>query len=537
MTDPSNVYDGIIIGAGHHGLILANYLAKAGLRILLTERRLRYGGGLNTEEKTLPGFQHNLHSINHFSITKTPWYRDLELSSRVRYIPPLNEFAQPHLDGSGIVFSHDLDKTLTSIGRFSKKDADTFREWNAKAERMTHEIFLHERFAAPLSEEERAEVLGRSELGREFLELTKKQPLDAVNEMFEDERVRVLFLFKLSLFGTVLHEVLGTGNPVGSLIRAFDLSTGYELCEGGSWNLARGLMETYLANGGEFKNQTHVSRIIVDDNRATGIETEDGNTYYARQFVASTVDVHQTFEDMVGRDQLSQAMRDKLDSFEYAKWSLFGLHLALKDAPDYTAAKFDPDINFAMKYNIGAETIDSLMSAHAEVEQKKVPSTIQFGAGALSVLDPKQAPRGRHTAYAWHVVPYDINGDPTAIEGIQDELADGILEKWSKYAPNMTRDNVLGSYIHTPLTYTQELINMRHGDIMMGSLGSNQVMSKHFGYRTGIDGLYMAGSAAHPNGSLSGGAGYITAGLIADDLGLTPWWPQTDLRAQLGGIR
>jgi choline dehydrogenase-like flavoprotein len=81
-------YDGIIIGAGHHGLILGSYLAKAGLDILLVERRLTYGGGLCTREVTLPGFYHNLHSINHFHISETPWFKDLELDARVTYITP-----------------------------------------------------------------------------------------------------------------------------------------------------------------------------------------------------------------------------------------------------------------------------------------------------------------------------------------------------------------------------------------------------------------------------------------------------------------
>ena len=105
-------YDGIIIGAGQHGLILASYLAKAGRRILLIERRLNYGGGLSTREVTRPGFYHNLHSINHFHISDTPWFRDLQLDDKVAYITPRYEFGQPHLDGSALVFGRDLEETI-----------------------------------------------------------------------------------------------------------------------------------------------------------------------------------------------------------------------------------------------------------------------------------------------------------------------------------------------------------------------------------------------------------------------------------------
>src|SRR5919106_1464564 len=123
-------YDGIIIGAGHHGMILGSYLAKAGLDILLVDRRLKYGGGLCTEEVTEPGFYHNLHSINHFEISETPWFKDLGLSDRVTYITPRYEFGHGHREGTALVLGRDLDETVANIARFSKRDAQTFRDWN-----------------------------------------------------------------------------------------------------------------------------------------------------------------------------------------------------------------------------------------------------------------------------------------------------------------------------------------------------------------------------------------------------------------------
>ena len=119
-------YDGIIIGAGHHGLILGSYLAKAGLDILLVDRRLQYGGGLSTKEVTAPGFYHNLHSINHFHISETPWFKDLGLEDRVTYITPRYEFGQAHSDGTALVFGRDREETIANVARFSKKDAADF---------------------------------------------------------------------------------------------------------------------------------------------------------------------------------------------------------------------------------------------------------------------------------------------------------------------------------------------------------------------------------------------------------------------------
>src|SRR5262245_11734463 len=293
--------DAIVIGAGHHGLILGSYLAKAGLDVLLVERRLTYGGGLSTREVTQPGFFHNLHSINHFHISETPWFRDLGLDDKVTYITPRYEFGQAHRDGTALVLGRDLEETVANIGRFSKRDAATFRDWNARAEAITAKILIPERFAEPLPQREREDFLSRSAMGRDFLAVTRRQPLDLVQELFENEHVQLLMLFKISLFGTWLTDTLSRTSPMGSVIRAFDLQTGYQLCQGGSFNLARGLMETFITAGGSFVPQAHVERIVIEGGRATGIALADGRTVRASQFVASTIDVHQTFETMIGR--------------------------------------------------------------------------------------------------------------------------------------------------------------------------------------------------------------------------------------------
>lgn len=520
----ASVFDGIVIGAGHHGLILGTYLAKAGLKILLVERRLMYGGGLATVEATLPSFYHNSHSINHFHISETPWFRDLALADKVAYVTPRYEFGQPHPDGSALVFSRDLEETLASVARFSRRDAETFREWNRKAEAITRDFLLPERFSEPLSKEEREAWLSRTELGRDFLEVTRQEPFALVNRLFEHEWVKLLFLFKVSLFGTWLVDVLNRTSPMGSVIRAFDLQTGYQLCRGGSFNLARGLMERFIEAGGTFANQQHVERIVVEGGRATGIELAGGRGVRARRFVASTVDVHQTFEQMVGREQLPAAFQPKLDRFKYTPWTLFGVHFALQESPRFTAAAFDANLDKALKWNVGAESIADLISAHEDVKNCRVPRIVQFGSGALSANDAAQAPPGRHTTYAWHVMPLNPELGGQDHEDFEREFTQRIIERFAHYAPNMTRRNILKTYTYTARRYGAELINMRSGDIFMGAFSADQVMYNHFGYRSPIEGLYMAGSACHPGGAISGGAGYISAGLIARDLGIKPWW-------------
>jgi phytoene dehydrogenase-like protein len=339
--------------------------------------------------------------------------------------------------------------------------------------------------------------------------------------LFENEHVQLLFLFKVSLFGTWLVDTMSGTSPMGSVIRAFDLESGYQLCQGGSFNLARGLMETFIATGGRYQPQVSIEKILIEGGKASGIVLRDGRTVRAKQFVASTLDVHQTFETLIGREQLPAAFLQKLDGFQYTKWSLYGLHLAMHAPAQLTSAAFDPNIQRTLKWSLGAETMEDLMAAHKDVVAGRVPSLVQFGCGPLSVIDPTQAPPGKATQYAWHVMPYDPDIGGKGYETFKEEFAEKIIEVFARYAPNMTR---------------KEFPQMRGGDIFMGAFNAEQVMYNHFGYRTPISGLYMAGSAAHPGGAISGGSGYISAGIIARELGLKLWWQPWDAREALSKV-
>ena len=529
-------YDGIIIGAGQQGLVLGCYLAKCGLDILIVDRRLQFGGALATQELTKPGFYHNSHSINHFHISETPWFHDLGLADRVTYITPRYEFGQPHKDGTALVFGREIEETLANVARFSEKDAKTFREWNQKAEEITRRILLRERFAEPLAKADRDALLEQSAIGRDFLEVTKRQPIDVVEELFENDHVKMLFLFKVSLFGTWLTDTLSKTSPMGSVIRAFDLQSGYQLCQGGSANLARGLMETFIIAGGTFQPQVNIERIVVAGGKATGIELADGRTVRAKQFVASTIDVHQTFEKLIGREQLPEPFLNKLDNHQYTHWTLFGVHLALEEAPVFSAGAFDPNVNRALKWSLGAESMDDLMSANDDVIAGRPPSIIQFGSGPLTVLDPTQAPPGKHTTYCWHIMPRHPNIGSQSYEDFREEFSEKIIDRFAEYAPNLTRKNIIGKHVYTAEEYTQEFPNMVNGDIFMGAFRAEQVMYNHFGYRTPIKNLYMGGSATHPGGGISGGPGYITAGIIARELEVPLWWRPWDAHESLSAV-
>lgn len=529
-------YDGIFVGGGHQSLVCAAYMAKAGLDVVVIERSVDIGGGLNTVDVSGEGFRYNLHSINHFHIPHTPWFDDLGLDAAgVEYIHPEHEFAQPHRDGTGIVLSRDRQRTVEIIAEFSEADADQYDRQSRIAEQLTEHIYLAERYDEPLPKDERHDLLESSKLGREFLRWTTTSAFDLVEEWYETERLKTLFLFKLAIFG---EPGEGVDNPShkGGITRCFNGQHTYHIARGGSQMLANGLQQVIQQHGGTVLTNREVEGIDIDDGRAVGVTLTDGTQLAARRFVASGVDVHQTYERFVGLDRLPESYANEIESFEYTGWSLMGTHFALEEPPKYTAATEVPEINNALKYNIGLESLDDIQAAHDHVVAKEMPAETSFGAGALTMFDETQAPAGKHTAYAWQVAPYDLGDDPENWKEAAADCRDDVLERWREYAPNMTEENVVHTYTYTPRQIQRSIPNMRQGDIFMGAFHEDQTLHNHIGYRTPIDGLFLCGSATHPGGAINGAPGYIAAKVIHEELGMEPWWNPVDARASLASL-
>jgi len=529
-------YDGIVIGGGHQSLVCAAYLAKAGFEVLVLERSLDVGGGLSTVDVTGEGFRYNLHSINHFNITETPWYNDLGLDQHgVEYIQPEHEFAQPLSDGSALVLSRDTERTVEIISEYSVADAKQYAKMNPIAEQMVERIYLPERFDEPLPADERRDLLEASELGREYLKWTTESAFDLVDEWYESEAMKTLLLFKLSIFG---EPGEGVDNPShkGGIARCFDGEHTYQVVKGGSKMLALGLQQVIQQNGGTVLTTTEVDRIELESGRAVGVRLTDGRQFGARRFVASGVNPHLTFQRFVGLNRFDEEFASKVESFEFTEWSLMGTHFALDEPPKYSSAERVPEVDDALKYNIGIESIDDIEAAHEAVEAKQLPAD-GFGGGSISMFDSTQAPDGNHTAYAWQSAPYDLYEDPEAWKDAAETCRDQVLDIWSEYAPNMTEENVIDSYTYTPREIPRSNPNMHNGGIFIGALTEEQTLNEHFGYRTPIDNLFMCGSSVHPGGAINGGAGYVAAKVIHEELGQDPWWEPVDVRAALEALQ
>src|SRR6478736_8374525 len=276
------IYDAIILGAGHNGLILQAYLGKAGLKTLAIDRRPVAGGGLSTlEDPRHPGFLHNTHAFFQRAITAMPWYVDLELERHgARYIEPELNVALLTGDGSLLAWWTDIERTVQSFEQFSAKDAATLRRWHHEFVPIVRDILAPEAKAPPLPPEERRRLLERSAAGRRLLEVSALSPLEFVQREFEHPTVQAGLLFFNGLREVDL-RVRGFGHHIAALLAS---PAKAQMSRGGTAALARALEAAVRESGGEFRVMMEPKRIVVEGGRTVGVETAEGEFIRARHF-------------------------------------------------------------------------------------------------------------------------------------------------------------------------------------------------------------------------------------------------------------
>jgi phytoene dehydrogenase-like protein len=518
-------FDGVVIGAGHNGLTLAAYLARAGLKIAVIERNARIGGGCSTDGETLPGFRLNLHSNFFIGIRYCPLIADLELNRfGFSYIEPPVQQAAAFRDGTCVVIHKDLDKTCASLARFSKQDAETFRDlWHTYCEEM-RPLLVSLLYNAPLPREQLIDRLSGPK-AKDLLAHAQHDLFSVVRKHFVDERIRTLF--------TSLMHVITAENVAGAGIvfpAIFANIAGLGLPVGGAVSLLSALTRVVEEGGGQVITGTEVKDIKLAQGRATGVTLADGRFIAGRKFVASAIDFPTTVA-MAGEDLFPDPVREKAKAWHWGNHSLVTLHLALRQPPAYRAAAFDPD--FARAYNIffGMDNIDEVARCFEDCAAKKFPEVLLGNGACNSQFDPTYAPSGQHTAFWWPFAPYSVDGGPQNWESRRAEYTARLLAVWREYASNLDDGNLLGSYLYTPLDIERHNVNMRQGAVRMGAyvpdqLGINRPHPLLPGSRTPVEGLYLCGSSSGNGGGVNGAPGYIAANAIADDLALRrPWTP------------
>ena len=196
-------YDVIIIGSGPNALAIGAYLSRAGQRVLLLEKRFEAGGGLATEQVTLPDFYHNTHAIYQMMVDYAPVYRDFELERRyaIEHIQPELQVAMPLADGRCLCIHRDVEKSCRSIAQFSAKDAESYRAMQRRFEEMMECILAPQTYVPMEGAVETAALAEQTELGRELSVYAEKTPEEIVCELFEDDHVRTLMLYMACHWG------------------------------------------------------------------------------------------------------------------------------------------------------------------------------------------------------------------------------------------------------------------------------------------------------------------------------------------------
>jgi phytoene dehydrogenase-like protein len=530
-------YDGVIIGAGPNSLALAAYLSKAGQKVILLERRFEAGGGLMTEEVTLPGYYHNTHAVYHMMVDYAPVFKDIDLTKYgLQWLYPPLQFAMPFSDGSSLCLYSDVDKTCSSIAKFSQKDAESYRKmydkYNVYMEEFVGPATYHE--AIPAFEQ--MMKLQSTDIGKEISELTEQTPREIIEGTFEHDKVRAMLLYVTCMWG-LDYDMQGLGYLVPLYVNR---STNYRLCVGGSHKLAHCLYRSIYDNDHSMVLTSQlIKRIIVENGEAKGVEMEDGRVFWARNFVCSGIDPYQTFIDYVGENNLSSEFVTRVHDYQWEWESLLDVHMALEEAPRFTAAASNPDVDQSFVYILGYESEQELID-HWEAIKRGELVVAGFNACFPTVHDPTEAPPGKHTGLISEAVPYDLKdggADRYYNYKFKEEHAQQLLNVLRKYAPNMNEDTVLWTYIGTPKDYENKFWDMKKGSykqggyfpLQMGYLRPNEDCSHH---RTPVKNLYLCGASVFPGGCVIWGPGYNAANRIAEDYGIEKWWPKMDIVTQ-----
>jgi phytoene dehydrogenase-like protein len=528
-------FDGIIIGGGPNGLTTAGYLAKAGLKVAVLERRYEIGGGLATENLLLPGMLVDSHAIYHMMVDYAPPMRDFELDKTydLAWIYPDLQVVMPFKDGSYLALYRDPEKSAASIRKFSEKDAESFLNFVKISDEAMDVFLAPASYVNPLPSLEQAGKLELHPATKWDDELTGYTPRQIVDAWFENDKVRTLFLYLATMWG-LDYDLEGLGYLVPLMINR---GWHFRLCRGGSHHIAHLMGKFISENGSRVISGCVIKRIVVENGEAKGVELEDGTIIKANKFVCSSLNPHQTFYDYVGKEHLEQELITRLDQWKYSEMSFFTVHLALTDEPKFPALKDNPELANSLIYVMGYESEQDLVD-HFEASKRGELHDGGFNCCFPSMHDPIRVHRRPDSAVkhigliSMECAPYNLkNGGPLAWNKVRRQYAEQCKAKLAQYAPNMNKDTIVWDYIGTPLDTENKFPDMKQGcfkqgaylPLQMGYFRPNEFCSQH---DSPIKKLYLAGASTHSGGMITFGPGFNAAEKIAGDLGIKKWWPE-----------
>jgi phytoene dehydrogenase-like protein len=527
--DAVDAIDVIIVGGGHNGLVTAFYLAKAGFKPLVLERREQTGGAAVTEEFH-PGFRCSV--LAHAAGPLLPEIlRDMQLARHgLKLITPDVGVTALSPDGRAMVLYNDVSRATQEVGKFSAKDAvqyPAFHEALASIGRVIGEAL---KVTPPdIDDPSRGDLWSMLNTGRSLRKLGKKNlyrllrwgPMavaDLVAEFFENELLRATVAAR-GVFGTALGPWSAGSSLVLLLRAAGDSHPAGSACfaAGGMGAVTQAMTSAAKEAGAEIRTGAEVNHVRIKDGAATGVVLQNGDEIGARA-VISNADPRRTLLKLVDPIHLSPDGVMKLQHYRM-HGTVAKVNLALSALPKFAALGGDTDQALRGRIHIGPE-IDYLERAFDESKYGSFSQHPYLEVAIPSLSDPSLAPSGKHVMSIYmQYAPFKLKG--AGWESRRNDLGETVIKTLSEYAPGL-RGLVEAGQIITPQDM-EETYGLTEGHIFHGELALDQffTMRPLLGwarYRTPIRNLYLCGSGTHPGVGLTGGSGANAAREIAKAL-------------------
>ena len=522
-------YDALIIGGGHNGLVCAFYLARAGLKVRVLERRHIVGGAAVTEEFH-PGFRNSTASYT-VSLLRPKVIKAMKLHERGwRIIERTISNFFPH-DGGYLKLGGGEARTRAEFARYSQKDADTFPKYEEALERVA-EVLRDMALKTPpnaggglralLSAAMQGKRLAGMDIEaqRDVMDLFVKSARDFLNGWYENEYIKAAFGFDAVVGNYASPDTPGSAYVL--LHHVFGEVNGKK----GAWGHSvggMGAITQYMAQaceelGVEISLEAPVARVLVDGGKVAGVVLESGEEI-AANIVASNAGPALLFRQLVERSDMPEAFARRMDQFKTGSGT-FRMNVALSELPDFSVL---PGKEVAEHHTCGiiiSPTLDYMDQAFTDAKafgwskepivEMKIPTSV----------DDSLAPPGQHIASLFCQQFAPTLPDGRSWDDEREAAADLIVDTVTKHAPNF-KGSIIARQIHSPLDLERKF-GLIGGDIMHGHMSLDQLwaarpMLGHGDYRSPIKGLYMCSAGTHPGGGVTGAPGHNAAHEILRD--------------------
>jgi phytoene dehydrogenase-like protein len=510
-------YDAVVIGGGHNGLTAAAYLARAGRKVLVLERRHIVGGAAVTEE-VFPGFKFSVCSYV-VSLLRPEIIRDLDLPRHGLEILPLDGTFTPMPNGDYLWRVNDHAKTRREIARHSKLDAEAYDEYGKAMVEMARFVkpILNMTPPDPASLDPR-DLMKLLFLGRRFtrlpevdrynqLQLMTMSAVDFLDQWFETDVLKAT----MSASG-IIGTFLGVRSPgtayvllhhyMGEIDGAF---RSWGFARGGTGAISNAIASAAREAGAEIRTEAPVARIRTSGGRATGVVLANGDEI-ASDLVLSSVDPNLTFLKFIGERELPGEFVDEVRRYKF-RGSSGKVNLALDGLPDFTCL---PGSGAHLRGALSiSPSVDYMERAYDQAKYGEFSRQPYIDMVIPTLTDPSVAPPGKHILSCFvQYAPYKL------AHGTWDEqreaFGDTVVDTIAEYAPNL-RGLIRGRQVLTPLDLEREF-GLTEGNIFQGELTLEQLFFARpvpgwAQYATPIRNLWMCGSATHPGGGIMGAPG------------------------------